>query len=165
MNTCGTKPSTLTIAAAAGPYAKPAIRHTMPDGSYLRNENAGFGRIGNEMKLVAIASATNSAYMAMRRVDQRPESATPVECAKSGRVGLAAFDESAELGCEDTLMVSSVSSIRTLTVGSGFPPDQPLARVAGCRGRRYESRLRRSPPVRNCTFPETCLTMYTPGCG
>ena len=87
--------------------------------------------------------------------------------AYAGFIGVpaAAFDESAELGCEDTLMVSSVSSIRTLTVGSGFPPDQPLARVAGCRGRRYESRLRRSPPVRNCTFPETCLTMYTPGCG
>ena len=46
MNTCGTKPSTLTIAAAAGPYAKPAIRHTMPDGSYLRNENAGFAGSG-----------------------------------------------------------------------------------------------------------------------
>ena len=38
------------------------------------------------MKLVTIASATNSAYMAMRLVDQRPESATPVECALSGRV-------------------------------------------------------------------------------
>ena len=61
----------------------------MPDGSYLRNGNAGFGRIGNEMKLVAIASATNSAYMAMRRVDQRPESATLVECAESGRVDSA----------------------------------------------------------------------------
>mgnify|MGYP007012689851 FL=1 len=47
--------------------------------------------IGNSMKLTAMDSATNSAYMAMRLVDQRPESATPVECALSGRViGLSA---------------------------------------------------------------------------
>ena len=32
---CGRNPSTLTIAAAEGPYAKPATRQTMPDGSYL----------------------------------------------------------------------------------------------------------------------------------
>ena len=42
-------------------------------------------------RVTAMDSATNSAYMAMRLVDQRPESATPVECALSGRViGLSA---------------------------------------------------------------------------
>ena len=61
----------------------------MPDGSYLSHCTPGM--IGNSMKLTAMDSATNSAYMAMRLVDQRPESATPVECALSGRViGLSA---------------------------------------------------------------------------
>ena len=89
------------------------------------------------MKLTAMDSATNSAYMAMRLVDQRPESATPVECALSGRViGLSAGLISAVVVLEvllgeDTLMLSSVSSIRTVTVGPGFSPDQPLSRVAG----------------------------------
>ena len=89
VNRCGTKPSTLTMTAAAGPNAKPATRQTMPDGSYLSHCTPGM--IGNSMKLTSMDSATNSAYMAMRLVDQRPESATPVECALSGRViGLSA---------------------------------------------------------------------------
>lgn len=100
-NMCGTKPSTDTIAAAAGPYAKPAIRQTMPDGSYFSQVT---GVIGNSMKLVTIASATNSAYMAIRRVDQRPESATPVVCEPSLALVLAVdvLAEPSASGCHRT---------------------------------------------------------------
>ena len=104
----------------------------MPDGSYFSHSTPGM--MGKSTKLTAIDSATNSAYMAMRLVDQRPESATPVECALSGRVMLSlAISVSLfwVLFGEDTLILSPVSSIRTLTVGSGFSPDQPLSRVAG----------------------------------
>ena len=45
----------------------------------------------------------------------------------SGGVGTLSKDDLLSL----TLMLSPVSSIRTLTVGSGFSPDQPLSRVAG----------------------------------
>ena len=137
---CGTKPSTDTIAAAAGPYAKPAIRQTMPDGSYFSQVT---GVIGNSMKLVTIASATNSAYMAIRRVDQRPESATPVVCEPSLALVLAvdvlaepsASGATERTTCmrirEDTLIMSPRFFHPDYTVGSGISPDQPLARVAG----------------------------------
>ena len=104
----------------------------MPDGSYFSHSTPGM--MGKSTKLTAIDSATNSAYMAMRLVDQRPESATPVECALSGRVMLSLAISAVlfwVLFGEDTLMLSPVSSIRTLTVGPGFSPDQPLSRVAG----------------------------------
>ena len=38
---------------------------------------------GSASTSTASTSATNSAYMAIRRVDQRPESATPVVCEPS----------------------------------------------------------------------------------
>lgn len=69
VNRCGANPSMLTIAAAAGPYANPATRHTIPEGSYFRNEKSGIS--GNSMKLTAIESATNSAYFAIFSLDQR----------------------------------------------------------------------------------------------
>ena len=59
VNACGRKPSAETMAAAAGPNAKPAMRLTMPDGSYFRYGAAG--KIGSSMKLVTIANATNNA--------------------------------------------------------------------------------------------------------
>ena len=145
---CGRNPSTLTITAAEGPYAKPATRQMMPDGSYLSHGAAGMS--GNSRKLTAIASATNSAYMAMRLVDQRPCPPAPVVCASSGR-RLRGVDE----GMLDCPIVGSpVSSIRTMTVGSGIRPDPP--QHAGC-GLRHGPPLGRMalPPVRNCTFPET----------
>ena len=57
-NMCGTTPSTDTLAAAAGPYAKPAIRQTMPAGT---NYSQVTGVNGKSMKLVSIACAQNSA--------------------------------------------------------------------------------------------------------
>ena len=113
----------------------------MPDGSYLSHVT---GVIGNSMKLVTIASATNNAYMAMRRVDQRPESATPVACEPSlvledvlvePEPAPSACGATERIACmrirEDMLIRALVSSIRTITVGSGISPDQPLTRVAG----------------------------------
>ncbi len=68
VNKCGAKPSMLTIAAAAGPYANPATRHTIPEGSYFKYDKSGIS--GNSMKLTAIESATNSAYFAIFSLDQ-----------------------------------------------------------------------------------------------
>ena len=46
------------------------------------------------------------------------------------------------------------SPIRTVTVGSGFAPDQPLMRLAGLAG--YSVEHPASPPVGNCTLPRRC---------
>ena len=54
----------------------------MPDGSYFSHGTPGI--YGNSTKLSAMDKATKHAYIAMRRVDQRPESPTPVECASFG---------------------------------------------------------------------------------
>ena len=68
---------TLTTAPVAGPNAKPAMRQTMADGSYLSQGTAG--RIGNYTNSVQIAaSAQNSAVTAMRLVLQ-PEPCSVVE--------------------------------------------------------------------------------------
>ena len=212
----------LTMAAADGPNAKPATRQTTPDGSYLSHGAAGMS--GNSMKLSAIASATNNAYIAMRRVDQRPRSPTPVECALSGRrlrnvedagdrcmsavVLPVVFSFSLSVAVAlsvavvvlpvvvreaaseplpsavgvppitvppvvslvpvvasegmvvplDVLIVSSVSFIRTMTVGFGIRPRSTAC--AGCGLRRRRIVCATLPPVRNCTFPET----YVPIC-
>ena len=124
----------------------------MPDGSYLSHGAAG--KIGSSMRLAAMASATNSAYMAMRRVDQRPWSATPVECVpvawfdgvarwfRSVPSACAAF---AAVTCESAVLLESlwdciaedwlIGAPRFFhpdcTVGFGIAPNRPLARVAG----------------------------------
>ena len=84
------------MTAPEGPNAKPARMQTMPDGSYLIQGAAGIN--GISMKLTAMASATNNAYMAMRCVDQRPRSAAPVEWLPETWLG------EIESGCEKTLM-------------------------------------------------------------
>ena len=93
------------------------------------------------MKLTAIDNATNNAYTAMRRVDQRPESATPVACVEADDAD--GTDVEWVSVCEDTLMRAPRFFIRTVTVGSGIAPDRPHSRVAGSGGHRYEPRLRR----------------------
>ena len=106
----------------------------------------------------------------MRRVDQRPESATPVECAVV-RSASSAWPRSPESAAVlevperiRSILVSSVSSIRTVTVGPGSL--HRISRLRGSRAaacRRHECRLARvHRQLRNCTFPETCLSMYTP---
>jgi hypothetical protein len=50
----------------------------MPEGSYFRYGAAG--NSGSSMKLATIDSATNNAYMAILRVDQRPSCTSLVEC-------------------------------------------------------------------------------------
>ena len=72
----------------------------MPDGSYFSHGTPGIS--GNSMKLTAIDNATNNAYTAMRRVDQRPESATPVACVEADDAD--GTDVEWVSVCEDTLM-------------------------------------------------------------
>ena len=69
MAKCGRYETVDTIAPVAGPKAKPAMRATTAEGSYLRKVTPG--RMGNSMNRVhRAATAQKRAVMAMRLVDQ-----------------------------------------------------------------------------------------------